>query len=92
MVKVPEFASEEGFVMVIVQAIYELKSSANIRKKRISLSLKEMGFKTCCYDSADFWIQTDVMPDTGFKYYEICLIYVGDILCISPKPSENMDI
>ena len=92
MVKGPEFANKEGFVMVIVQSIYELKSSANIRKQRISLSLEEMEFKTCCYDSADFWIQPTVMPDTGFKYDEICLIYVGNILCISPKPSETMDI
>jgi hypothetical protein len=48
-----------------------------------------MGFKGTKADP-DVYIHAQVKPD-GFEYYEMLLIYVDDILCVSHDPKPVMD-
>jgi hypothetical protein len=48
-----------------------------------------MGFKGTKADP-DMYICVQVKPD-GFEYYEMLLIYVDDILCVSHNPKPVMD-
>ncbi len=51
--------------------------------------LAEMGYKSTKADP-DVWIQQSVKPN-GFCYYEILLVYVDDILCMSHQPERTME-
>jgi hypothetical protein len=37
----------------------------------------------------DVWIRPGVKPD-GFEYYEMVVVYVDDVLCISHDPAATM--
>jgi len=51
--------------------------------------LTEMGYKSTKADP-DMWIWQAVKPN-GFHYYEILLVYVDDILCVSHQPEKMME-
>jgi hypothetical protein len=51
-------------------------------------TLYDLGYKPSRADP-DVWIRPVVKPD-GFKYYEMVLVYVDDILCISHDPKATM--
>ena len=86
----PEFGANQGCVMKIVRALYGLKSSANAWRKMISDSLQDMGYESCRYVDPDVWLRPGVKPD-GTEYYEMCLVYVDDILCLSHDTKKTMD-
>ncbi len=76
-----EFGSNEGSVMIIVHALYGLKTSGAAWQATFAQKLVEMGYALTKADP-DVWIRKAVKND-GHAYYEMLLIYVDNILCIS---------
>ena len=76
-----EFGSNAGSVLIIVRALYGLKSSGASWASMLADSLKSLGYKPTLADR-NVWIKPGVKPD-GFKYYQMILVYVDDILHLS---------
>jgi hypothetical protein len=89
VVRGPEFGSNQGCVFIIRKALYGLKSMGAAWRALLSESISAMGFKGTKAD-ADVYIHAQVKPD-GLEYYEMLLIYVDDILCVSHNPKPVMD-
>ncbi len=85
----PEFGpSRVGQTVVIIRAMYGLKSSGAAWHAQLSETLLGMGFKPSLADP-DVWYRAACKED-GFEYYEYLLVYVDDILAISHKPGIIM--
>ena len=84
-----EFGSRAGTVQVIVRALYGLKSSGAAWRAMFAQSLLDQGFQSTKADP-DVWIRAAIKPD-GFRYYEMLLVYVDDILLISHATKPTMD-
>jgi hypothetical protein len=85
----PEFGPEdEGSVLIIERALYGLKSSGAAWRAMLAQTMRDLGYKSCLADP-DVWIRPQSKPD-GSEYYEYCLIYVDDILCVSHEPGKTM--
>jgi Reverse transcriptase (RNA-dependent DNA polymerase). len=84
-----EFGSEQGSVMLIVRALYGLKSSGAAWATTFAQSLRDLGYNQCQADP-NVWLKVGVKP-CGFKYYQLILVYVDDILHISHDPSIVID-
>ena len=80
-----EFGSDKGCVLIIVRALYGLKTSGASWRAMFSQTLKDMGFESTKADP-DVYIRPATKP-CGFEYYEMLLVYVDDILCISHDTS-----
>lgn len=79
----PEFKGYQGRVVLVVRALYGLKSSGAAFRSHLSEALTELGYKSSLGD-ADVYLK-----DMGTHYdYVVC--YVDDILCISRDPSIFM--
>ena len=76
--------------MIIRKALYGLKSSGFAWRSMLKESLTNLGYDNTKADP-DVYRRAQVKPN-GFKYYEYLLVYVDDILCISHKPKETMDL
>jgi len=85
----PEFGpSNVGKTVIIIRAMYGLKSSGAAWHAKLSDTLRGMNFRPS-YADPDVWMR----PATkycGFQYYEYILVYVDDILVISASPSPVM--
>jgi hypothetical protein len=81
----PEFGSEAGTTMIIVRALYGLKSSGAAFRSFLAETLNDIGFKPSLADP-DVWMQP-AMKANGFKYWELILCYVDDLLCIHEDPT-----
>ncbi len=85
----PEFGpSNVGRTVIIVRAMYGLKSSGAAWHAKLGETLREMGFKPS-YADPDVWMKPATKSD-GFKYYDYILVYVDDILVISALPNPIM--
>jgi hypothetical protein len=84
-----EFGSREGCTIIIVRALYGLKTSGAAFHAHLAQSLRDLGYVTTLADN-DVWMREAVKPD-GFKYYEYLLVYVDDILCVSHQPKQTME-
>lgn len=86
----PEFgATNEGRPVILVRALYGLKSSGARWRDHMAATLREGGFVGCVADP-DVWMRKQVKPN-GEKYWEYVLIYVDDALVISHDPQAIMD-
>ena len=81
----PEFGSDAGKNMLIVRALYGLKSSGASYRSFFADMLHEIGFQPSMADP-DVWMRPAI-KDNGFKYWEYILCYVDDVLCIHEDPS-----
>ena len=88
MIAGKEFGSHEGKHVLIVRALYGLKSSGAAWRSHLAQTMLDLNFKSCLADP-DVWMRAATKPD-GFKYYEYILIYVDDILAISHAPEAIM--
>jgi len=79
-----EFGSDEGSVMLIVRALYGLKTSGVAWRSTFAQKLIDMGYKSSRADP-DIWLQATIKPD-GHHYYEMLLVYVDNILLVSHQP------
>jgi hypothetical protein len=84
-----EFGKYEGCTVIIVRALYGLKSSGAAWRAHFSQTLQDFGFISSLADP-DVWYQASTKPD-GFQYYEYVLIYVDDILILSHQPNKTMN-
>jgi hypothetical protein len=85
----PDFGSEVGSIMVVKKAIYRLKSSGEAFRAHLAETLHDLGYSSTKADP-DVWIRPAVKPD-GFKYYEMLLVYVDDVLSISHDAEATMN-
>ena len=74
-----EFGELEGHLLVIVRALYGLRTSGKCWHDRFAEVLNEMGFNQCLADN-DVW-----MRDAG-DHYEYIGVYVDDLLIASKNP------
>jgi len=81
-----ETGEDRGKILVITRALYGLKSSGASWRATLSNTLADLGFEGTQADP-DAWRRL-ARRDDGTEYYELCLVYVDDILLVShdPKP------
>jgi hypothetical protein len=79
----------KGRPVLIVRALYGLKSSGARWRDHMAATLRDAGFKSCLADP-DVWMRPQVKP-CGFKYWEYVLVYVDDVLVLSHDPHKVMD-
>ena len=72
----PKFGPLEGHYLLIVKALYGLKSSGLCWSERFSSVLQEMGYFPC-KNELDIW-----MKDMG-DHYEYIGVHVDDLIIIS---------
>ena len=83
----PEFGPElQGRLIIIVRALYGLKSSGAAWRAHLANTLHTMGFTSSLADP-DVWFRPATKPN-GFQYYEYILAYVDDILALSHDPHK----
>lgn len=81
----PKFGpSHQGQTVIIIRAMYGLKSSGAAWHTQLSETLYSMNFKPTLVDP-NVWFQA-AYKDNGFDHYEYLLVYVDDILAISHQP------
>jgi hypothetical protein len=73
----------------VVRSLYGLKSSGASWRAMFNTKITEMGFIPTIADP-DACQQANAKPD-DFKYYEYILVYVDDVLIISPSPQEHFE-
>jgi hypothetical protein len=74
--------------MLVKKALYGLKSSGAAFHAHLAETLYDLGYTSTKADP-DVWIRPATKPD-GFKYYEMLLVYVDDVLCISHDAEATM--
>ena len=84
----PEFGSNAGCVMIVVRALYGLKSSGASWRVMLAQSLTDIGYMSTRADP-DMWIRPAFKPE-GFEYYEMVSVYVDDILHLSHDTKPTM--
>ena len=85
----PEFGTEEGCVFIIQKALYGLKSSGFSWRTTMSETIETLGYTTTIADPDVY--RRKATKRNGDTYYELLLVYVDDILCISENPQLTMD-
>ena len=86
----PEFGPAfQGRPVLIVRALYGLRSSGARWRDHIAATLREMGFVGCLADQ-DVYMRPNAKP-CGTKYWEYVLVYVDDVLVVSHDPQLVMD-
>jgi hypothetical protein len=78
----------KGKKVVIVKALYGLKSSGAAWRAHLAEVLNDSGYTSSLADP-DVWYQAETKVD-GFEYYAYVLIYVDDILVISHNAVSTM--
>jgi hypothetical protein len=84
-----ECGADQGKVLIVVRALYGLKSAGASWLATLVQALRDLGFVSTTADP-DVWIQAAVRDDR-FEYYEMLLIYVDDILAVSHQPKLLID-
>ena len=84
----PEFGSDSGKKMIIVRALYGLKSSGAAFRALLAETLYDMGYVPS-YADPDVWMRPGMKPG-NVKYWEYVLCYVDDVLSINFDPMSTM--
>jgi hypothetical protein len=82
----PEFGSLQGRRMLVVKALYGLKSSGAMWHRKLADNLRGYGFRPCKADP-DFW-----MRKSSDNYYEYIAVIVDDLLIFSRDPERIIDM
>jgi hypothetical protein len=77
-----------GQTVLIIRALYGLKSSGAAWHSLLAESIHAMGFTASLADP-DIWYRAATKPD-GTEYYEYLIVYVDDILVLSHCPKDVM--
>ena len=85
-----EMGPDEGKVIVIVRALYGLKSSGARFRDHLAQTLRDAGFTGCKADP-DVWLRPAVKV-TGEKVYEYALCYVDDVIFQGLDPKKFMSM
>jgi hypothetical protein len=84
----PEFGSDAGKNMIVVRALYGLKTSGAAFRSFLAEHLHDMGYRPSRADP-DVWLRPGIKED-GYKYWEMILCYVDDVLAISDNPEKTL--
>jgi hypothetical protein len=84
----PEFGSNQGRRMLVIRALYGLRSSGAAWRAHLAQTMYDLDFKPCEADP-DVWMRKATKAD-GFKYWEYVLVYVDDILALSHDAESIM--
>ena len=87
----PEWGDKEGETVLIVRALYGLKSSGAEWKRHFADTLRHVLKFTPSLADDNVWMKKCKRPD-GSTYYSYILVYVDDVLCISHDPNYYMKI
>jgi Reverse transcriptase (RNA-dependent DNA polymerase) len=79
----PESGDGQGHTLVIVKALYSLKSSGLRWGERFANVLKEMGFSSS-------WAEPDIWMREKGDHYEYIAVYVDDKELVLPFPEEEI--
>jgi len=82
--------NRKGKRVIIIKALYGLKSSGAAWRAHFAEFLHGMGYTSCLADP-DVWYKAECKPN-GFEYYSYILVYVDDILVVSHHPKATMEI
>ena len=85
----PEFGSEEGSLIFVKMALYDLKSSGAAFRAKLDGVLHDLSYVPSKGDP-DVWIRPLIRPN-GSEYYDMALSYVDDVLVIVAEPMKTMD-
>ena len=77
----PEFGEREGHTLIIIKALYGLRSSGARFHEKLSDTLRAEGFQPSLSDS-DLWYR-----DAGDCYEYVC-VYVDDLAAVMKNPAE----
>lgn len=83
-----ETGEDCGKVLVITKALYGLKISGASWRATLANTLVDLGFTSTQADP-DVWRRA-AKKDDGTEYYELCLVYVDDILMVSHDPKTPL--
>ena len=83
-----EFGSDAGKKMLIVRALYGLKSSGAAFRSLLAETLSDLGYQPS-YADPDVWMKPAVKPN-GSKYWEYIMCYVDDIIHVNFDPMPTM--
>ena len=78
-----EFGPNQGKLIIIVRALYGLKSSGAAFRSKLAADLRELGYRSSLADP-DVWLK-----NRG-DHWEYLLVYVDDVLLLSKSPEEFM--
>ena len=84
-----ECREDEGKVLIVVRALYGLKSAGFSWRSEFAQTLRDLGFESTKADP-DVWIRAAARND-GFEYYEMAFVYVDDLLIISHQGRTVLD-
>jgi hypothetical protein len=84
----PEFGSDAEKNMLVVRALYGLKSSGAAFRAFLAETLYDIGYTPSKADP-DVWMRPAIKGN-GFKYWEYVLCYVDDVLSISDDPKRTL--
>ena len=85
-----EMGPDQGKVIVIVRALYGLKSSGARFRDHLAQTLRDAGFTGCKADP-DVWFRPAVKLN-GEKVYEYALCYVDDVIYQGLDPKKFMSM
>jgi hypothetical protein len=85
----PELGKYEGCVVVLVKALYGLKSSGAAWHSHLSERLRAMQFVPSLAD-ADMWMRRSTRTD-GTSYYQYIASYVDDLTIVTLEPEKILD-
>ena len=81
----PKFGAEQGGVIIVIKALYELKYASAAFRSFMTKKLDEIGFKSSPADPYVL-LRPAIKPDRE-EYYEYVMVYVEYILAISINPT-----
>jgi hypothetical protein len=81
-------ADKKGRPVIIVRALYGLKSSGARWRDHMANTLRDGGYQSCKADP-DVWMKPGTKKD-GTTYWSYVLCYVDDILVIDEDPTATM--
>ena len=84
----PEFRSDAGKLIIVVRALYGLKSSGTAFRALLAKTLYDIGYTQSKAD-LDISLRPAVKPD-GFEYEKMILYYVYDVLSIWRNAMKTM--
>jgi hypothetical protein len=82
----PEFGDREGHILVIVKALYGLRTSGLRWHQRFSACLEREGFKPCKAEP-DIWMRAH----SSGGFYEYVAVYVDDLAFAMEEPQVFVD-